>query len=77
MTFLSGIWARVAGVAAIVGAVLLAILRIRADGRAAERAEQAQRDADHIRMAENAGRIVDSSSDAELQRLRAKWTAKR
>lgn len=75
--FLGGLWARVAGIAAVVGAVLLAIARIRAGGRAAERAEQAQRDAEHIRMAENAGRIVESSGDAELQRLRSKWTAKR
>lgn len=76
----AGIWARVVAVAAVVGAVLLAIARIRAGGRDAERAEQIKREAEAMRMANNAERITDAAidrDDSERVRLRNKWTRPR
>jgi Flp pilus assembly protein TadB len=72
---IAGLWARVVAIAAVVGAVLLAIARIRQGGRDAERAEAVKRDLEAIRMAENAERIVDATDD--LSSLRRKWTRPR
>lgn len=76
MTLLSGLWAKVLAIGAVVGAVLLAILKIRQSGRDAERAEQARRDAEALRMANNAERTVAALSDDsdDYKRLRDKWT---
>ena len=45
-TFLAGIWGKVVFVAAFVGLVLLACLRLIGIGRKAERADQIQRNAE-------------------------------
>lgn len=73
----AGIWARVVAAAAVVGAVLLAIARIRAGGREAERAEQSKRNEAARRAADEADRMVERAGDGELDELRRKWTQRR
>lgn len=72
--FLSGIWVRLWMVAAIVGAVLMAVLKIRQGGADAERAAQARRDAEARSDANEADRMVERAGDGELDELRRKWT---
>ena len=75
--FLSGIWMRIWMVGAIVGALLLAVLKIRQGGRDAERAAQARRDAEARADASEADRMVERAGDGELDQLRQKWTRAR
>lgn len=70
----TGLWARVAAAAAVVGAVLLAIGRIRQGGRDAERADQDKRNINARRAADEAERMVERAGDGELDELRRKWT---
>jgi L-cystine uptake protein TcyP (sodium:dicarboxylate symporter family) len=72
--FLSGIWSKVLVVAAIVGAVLAAIFKLKAAGRAQERADQAEREHRIRREADEVERMVDRAGDGELDELRRKWT---
>lgn len=72
--FLSGIWSKLLVGLAIAGAVLLAIGKLLAAGRAQERADQAERN-DRVReQADEARNEVDAAGDDELDRLRDKWT---
>lgn len=71
---IAGLGARIGAGFAIAGAVLLAILKIRSDGRAAERAEQAQRDNEAKGKADEVERSVARAGDTQLDGLRRKWT---
>lgn len=77
MTLLSDLWAKVLAIGAVVGAVLLAIFKIRQSGRDAERAEQARREVDAMRTANEVQAGIDRSNDTELERLRRKWTVRK
>lgn len=77
MNLLAGLWGKLIAIAAIAGAVLMAILKIREGGRDAERAAQARRDADARSAANEADRMVDRAGDGELDELRRKWTRPR
>jgi hypothetical protein len=72
--FLSGIWAKLLAGLAIVGGILLAIGKLKQAGRDAERSDQAKQ-ADKIRREANEARSsVDGAGDAELDRVRRRWT---
>ena len=70
----SGLWAKLWMALAIVGALLMAILKIREGGRDAERAAQARNDAKVRHDASEADRMVERAGDGELDELRRKWT---
>lgn len=74
MTFLTGIWTKLAAAGAILLTVLAVIARIFNAGRKAERgdnAEKAQQN-ERVRVQTDAG--VAAAGDAELGRMRDKWT---
>lgn len=72
--FLSGIWAKLLAGLAIIGGILLAIGKLKQAGRDAERAEQAKRNEEFRRQADEVRNRVDGAGDAELERLRQRWT---
>lgn len=72
--FLTGLWGKLAAAAAIAGAVLLAVLKIRQGGRDAERAAAAARATDMRRKGDEVENRVDAAGGVELDRLRDKWT---
>lgn len=72
--FLSGIWAKLLAGLAIVGGILLAIGKLKQAGRDAERADQAKRNDEIRRQADEVDRRIDAASDADIDRLRSKWT---
>ena len=71
--WLSGIWAKVAFVAAFVGLVLLACLRLIGIGRKAEQGAAAARIGKQVKEARNVENRVDGAGADELGRLRRKW----
>ena len=70
----SGIGTVLVGGIAIVGGILLAIGKLKQAGRDQERAEQAARNEETRRQANETRSHVDGASDAELERMRDKWT---
>ena len=70
----SGIGTVLVGGIAIVGGILLAIGKLKQAGRDAERVDQAKRNEEFRRQADEVDRRVDAASDAELDGLRDKWT---
>lgn len=72
--WLTGLWAKVAFVAAFVGLVLLACLRLIGIGRKAEQGEAARRVGEQVKEARNVENRVDGADADELGRLRSKWT---
>lgn len=72
--WLSDVWAKLLAGLAIVGGILLAIGKLKQAGRDAERAEQAARNDKIRRDADEVDRRMAAASDAELERLRGKWT---
>jgi hypothetical protein len=76
-TFLAGIWAKVAFGAAFVGLLLLAVFRLIGIGRKAEQADQARRNIEARRDADEAERMVERAGDGELDELRKRWTRSR
>lgn len=71
---LDRIWGWLLGAGAVVGAVLLALGKARQSGRDAERADQANAARQDRRKADEVERRVDSAGDADLSRLRDRWT---
>ena len=71
---LNKVWAYLCIAAAIAGALLMAVLKIRQGGVDAERAAQARRDAEARSTANEADRMVERAGDGELDELRRKWT---
>ena len=75
---LSGAWAKVvaglAAAAAFLGALLLAIAKLKQAGRDAERAEQAKRNEEVRRQADEVRDRVDASGGGELDDGVRKWT---
>lgn len=74
MNFLSGIWAKLLAVGAIVLAVLVAIGKLLAAGRAQERADQAERETEMRRKGDEVENRVNAAGTDELERLRRRWT---
>ncbi len=72
--WLSAVWGKLLAGLAIVGGILLAIGKLKQAGRDAERAEQAEQGEEMRREAHEVDRRLDAASDAELDRLRDKWT---
>lgn len=71
---LSGLWQKAAFVAAFVGLVLLACLRLIGIGRKAEQGAAAARVGEQVKEARNVENRVDGAGADELERLRSKWT---
>lgn len=74
MMMLAGLWQKVAFVAAFVGLLLLAVLKLIGIGRKAEQADQATRNLKSRRAADEAERMVERAGDGELDELRKRWT---
>lgn len=70
----SGIGAALAAGLAIVGGILLAIGKLKQAGRDQERVEQAARNAEIRRQADEVRSHVDAAGDAELDDGVRKWT---
>lgn len=68
------ILAGLAAAAAAIGGLLLIFSKFTKAGRDAERAEQAKRNEEFRRQADEVDRRIDAASDDELDRLRDKWT---
>lgn len=71
--WLTGLWAKVAFVAAFIGLVLLACLRLIGIGRKAEQGAAAARVGEQVKEARNVENRVDGAGADELGRLRRKW----
>lgn len=74
LSLAGGLWGRIAAVGALVLAVLGLLAKVRQSGREAERADAERRIAERQREADHARGTVDSAGDAELDRLRQRWT---
>lgn len=78
LTWLTDIGGRVLVWLAAAGAVIVALLllvgKLMSAGRAKEQAEQAKRNDEMRRQADEVDRTVDGASDAELDRMRDEWT---
>lgn len=72
--FLAGVWAKLLVVGAIVGAVLLAIFKLMAAGRAQERANALAKAAERTQEAKDVEAHIDRTDDAGIDKLRDKWT---
>ena len=72
--FLSGIWSKLLVAGAIVLGLLLLVGKLMGAGRAQERADQAERNNQLRRQADDARNDVDAAGEPELDRLRDKWT---
>jgi len=70
----AGLWGKMLAGLAIVGGILLAIGKLKQAGRDAERAGQAERTNELRRQAHEVDRRIDAASDADIDRLRDKWT---
>lgn len=70
----AGIWAKLLAGLAIVGGILLAIGKLKQAGRDAERADQAQRNEEIRRQADEVRDRVDASGSTELDDGVRKWT---
>ncbi|MDP1906968.1 MAG: hypothetical protein Q8K85_01610 [Hyphomicrobium sp.] len=64
LTDLAGLWGKLAAAAAIAGALLLAVLKIRQGGRDAERVESLEKGLASIGQANTAAKNVDHSQEA-------------
>lgn len=73
----AGIWLKVAFAAVFVAMLLMAVLRLIGIGRKAEQADQARRNIEARRDADEAERMVDRAGDGELDELRKRWTRSR
>lgn len=72
--FLSGVWSKVALAAAFVLGLLLLVGKLMSAGRAQEQADQAKRNDQIRRDADEVRRDVDAYSDAQLDDSVRKWT---
>lgn len=73
MTFLSDLWAKVAFVAAFLGLLALAALKLIGIGRDKERYKAATDALNHAKEARDVEARVDGADAAERERLRNKW----
>jgi hypothetical protein len=73
----AGIWLKVAFAAVFVAMLLMAVLRLIGIGRKTEQADQARRNIEARRDADEAERMVDRAGDGELDELRKRWTRSR
>lgn len=70
----AGLWGKLLAGLAIVGGILLAIGKLKQAGRDQERAEQAKRNEEVRRQADEVRSRVDAAGDAELDDGVRKWT---
>ena len=73
ISFLSGLWGKVAFVAAFLGLLALAALKVFGAGKAAAKAEATMQALKRVREARDVENRVDGASPDELERMRRKW----
>jgi hypothetical protein len=67
-------WLKLVPVLAAIGAVAGVVLMVRKGGADAERVAQGRRESELKRRGDEVDNRVDAAGDAELGRLRDKWT---
>lgn len=70
----AGVWGKLLAGLAIAGGILLALSKLKQAGRDAERADQAQRNEEIRRQADEVRDRVDASGSTELDDSVRKWT---